>query len=440
MNAVQPTNGGSGDAFIVMLSPTGSALLYSTYLGGSGNDYAFGVALDSQGNAHICGDTSSANFPITNAFQARYGGGTSDGFVAKLNTMGNALVYCSYFGGSNNDSAGAIAVDAQGNGYVGGSTRSADFPTKAPFQSRLGGITDGFFAKFGPEGALLFSSYFGGSTNASSGGSGDDRVFGIAVGRSGDVYLAGDTGCDDLPTTKAIQPQNMSAPSNGGLQPDNAFVTRYNPASNSLMFSTYLGGSEYSGAGYLTLDTDENVYVVGSNNSSDFPITADAIQPSFGGGSPDIIGNLPNDVFLSVLSSDGGTLIYSSYLGGSGGDQTSAVALDQAGNLYLTGQTVSIDFPVQNPILPYLGQQAAFVVKFSPIVVPPPVMQIGRSGTSVIITWPVTSLGFAVESMSILTPSNTWLAVTNSVITVADRNTVNLEASGSRQFYRLHKP
>jgi hypothetical protein len=427
VSAVQPNFGGGtgfGDAFILKLSPDGSALVYSTYLGGKGDDAAFGVAVDSSGNAYVCGSTASENFPTTNAVQPKYGGGgnllAGDVFIAKMNSTGTALIFSTYLGGSNDDRASAIMLDEQGSAYVGGLTASDDFPTKSPFQPNRAGGNDGFLAKLSPTGdTLVFSSYIGGSAH--------DQIASIALRPDGDIYLAGPTVSGDFPTANALQPQN-----NGD---QDGFVARYKPASNSLVFSTYLGGSGYDTAGGLVLDAGNDIYVAGFTASTDFP-TVDALQPSFAGGSGPY-----GDAVLSVLSSDGSRLIYSSYLGGSGSEAAWGLSLDHDGNVYLSGQATSTDFPIQNPIVPnpFTGQYSAFVVKFTPIGTTLPALKVIRSGDTLLITWPASVSGAVLESAALL-PAPTWTAVLPQPVVIGDQNAVTVDIEGQARFYRLRKP
>jgi hypothetical protein len=227
----QAANAGGGlDAFVTKLNAAGSALIYSTYLGGaSGPEDAFGIAVDTAGNAYVAGATGSTDFPTVNPLQAANGGGVNDAFVAKLNASGSALIYSTYLGGSLADTASGIAIDAAGNAYVGGFTASTNFPTASPLQAASGGGPgDAFVAKLNAAGsALVYSTYLGGS--------GSDRVSGIAVDGAGNMFVAGETSSTDFPTASPLQ-----AVYGGG---GDAFVTKLNAAGSALIYSTYLGGS-----------------------------------------------------------------------------------------------------------------------------------------------------------------------------------------------------
>src|SRR5438874_1208469 len=181
-----------GDAFVTKLNASGSALLYSTYLGGNSEDDGNGIAVDAAGSAYVAGLTTSTDFPTANPLQSK-NAGSSDVFVAKLNASGSALIYSTYLGGSSSDFAFGIAVDSSGNAYVTGHTASTDFPTANPLQSKNAGSSDVFVAKLNASGsALIYSTYLGGSSS--------DFAFGIAVDSSGNAYVTGQTASTDFPT------------------------------------------------------------------------------------------------------------------------------------------------------------------------------------------------------------------------------------------------
>jgi len=264
--------GGSADAFVAKLNAAGSALVYSTYLGGEGGDCGQGIAVDSYGNAYVTGYTDSFDFPTVNPFQATDKGFTT-AFVAKLNAAGSALVYSTYLGGSLSDTAFSdvaygIAVDASGNAYVTGSTNSTDFPTVNPLQSTCvpalppGYCNTAFVSKLNAEGsALVYSTYLGGSHY--------DLATGIAVDSSGNAYVTGYTTSTDFPSVNPLQATNNS-PDGGEF--GTAFVASVDPAGSALTYSTYLGGniSDY-GLG-IAADSSSNAYVTGYTESTDFPI------------------------------------------------------------------------------------------------------------------------------------------------------------------------
>src|SRR5204862_384833 len=220
---------GAADAVVTKLNPTGSALVYSTYLGGSSSDAGYGIAVDAAGNAYVTGGTGSTDFPTTiGAFQTTKGGGFRDAFVTKLNPTGSALVYSTYLGGSGDDYGEGIKLDTPGNAYVTGGTGSTDFPTTAgAIQTTFGGGGgfgcggDAFVTKLNPTGsALVYSTYLGGS--------GNDYGYGIAVDTLGNAYVTGVTFSTDFPTTPGAI-QTTFGGGGGFFRGGDAFVTKLNP-------------------------------------------------------------------------------------------------------------------------------------------------------------------------------------------------------------------
>jgi hypothetical protein len=351
--AFQSTVSGTG-AFVTKLNASGSALVYSTYLGG-GQTLGTGIAVDAAGNAYITGKTWSVLFPTTpGAFQPTKGGGggTSTAFVTKLNPTGTALVYSSYLGGSGSDGGNGIAVDAAGNAYVTGYTRSTNFPTTAgAFQRTFNGIYDNaFVTKVNVTGtALVYSTYLGGRTVA--GQFSGNQARGIAVDTAGNAYVTGDTVSTAFPTTPGAFQRTL-----GSSHGPNAFITKLNAAATALVYSTYLGGSGYDQGFGIAVDAAGNAYVTGSGFSTDFPITPGAFQRTLGGSF---------DAFVTKLNATGTALVYSTYLGGSGTDFGFGIAVDGAGNAYVTGATTSTDFPTTSGAFQRTlgGSWGAFVAK-----------------------------------------------------------------------------
>jgi len=343
---IQPTNHGAGDAFVAKLSAGGSALVYSTYLGGSGIDYGRSIAVDSAGNAYVTGYTSSTDFPTVNPLQPTNHGGPPwcpcDGFVAKINAAGSALVYSTYLGGNSDDGPHHIAVDGFGNAYVTGETYSTDFPTVNPIQATLHGVQDAFVSKLSADGSgLVYSTYLGGKQT--------DFGHGIAVDGSGNAYVTGYTNSSDFPTLNPLQANK------GGGQ--DAFVAKLNATGSALLYSTYLGGSANDEGIGIAVDQSGNTYVTGYTLSADFPL-ANPLQTTNRGLA---------DAFVAELNPDGSALTYSTYLGGSSNDYGYGVAVDVLGNVYVTGRTSSRDFPTADPIqTANHGHYDAFVAKLSP--------------------------------------------------------------------------
>ncbi len=326
-NPLQAALAGPQDAFVSKLNPAGSALVYSTYLGGSGSELGQDIAVDDAGNAYVVGETDSTNFPTTASPLQAANAGDSDAFIAKLNPEGSALVYSTYLGGTDFERGNGIAVDAAGNAYVSGRTNSTDFPTANPLQAAFGGGTfDAFVTKLNPAGsALVYSTYLGGSEL----GFGSD----IAVDDGGNAYVTGRTRSTDFPVTAGAF---QTSKAEGGAD---VFVTKLSASGSELVYSTYLGGTRFDIAFTIALDASGNAYVAGATASTDFP-TANPLQAAFGGGN--------RDGFVTKLNANGSALVYSTYLGGSG-DETTIITVDAFDNVYVAGDTSSTDFPTVSP-------------------------------------------------------------------------------------------
>jgi hypothetical protein len=417
VNAYRPTKSPdyNPDVFVTKLNSNGSALVYSTYLGGGSTDWGNGIDVDKDGNVYVTGYTTSNDFPLWYPLYT-YHGHQQDVFVTKIRDGGGSLVYSTLLEGNAMDIGTAIATDEGGYAFVTGYTRSSNFPTENSLQTYQGG-TDVFVTELNSLGTrLVYSTYLGGTgddvatgidtyitedkhyeytyvtgyTNSSNfptqnplhtfkgdfdafvtkikliasgitlaystylGGSSEDRANGIVVDQIANAYVTGSTSSTDFPTHSPFQAYNKG-------QTD-AFLTKINDATLDLGYSTYLGGSSSDGAMAVALDQVGNAYVTGSTNSSDFPILN---QPPMNGGTW--------DVFVSKFFSDGSALGYSlGDLGGSYWDEGLDIAVDQAGNAYITGYTRSSNFPTKNALYPDPGGSGtssaandAFVVKLS---------------------------------------------------------------------------
>ncbi len=455
-NAYFSTYKGNGDIFIVKIGSNGG-LIFSTYLGGSKLDSATSIAVDRSGNSYITGFTSSNDFPTKNGFNTFYSG-NKDAFVAKFNDIGG-LVFSTYLGGSASDSATSIAVDNSGNSFVTGSTSSNDFPTKNAFNDTFSGITDAFIAKFNGIGSLVFSTYLGGSdfdygykivvavsgnfyitgitysknfptkNNIYSSSGYPDHVFvskfsdkgelllssaiqlpninfdvyskliinidskgnfyvvgksifnsntiffkfdhlgkvisriylsgqfyikgnGISVDKNGNTYITGDFEKFSINNTNIAVPNNSF--NRTFVNSIDIFVLKLNSEGKKL-FITYLGGSGFDNSSSIAVDSEGNIYVTGSTNSSNFP-TKNAFNSSYSSNT---------DAFITKLNSTGG-LVFSSYFGGTLMDIGNSIAVDSAGFSYVTGITYSRDFPTKNAYSDKFGSGAdAFVAKFN---------------------------------------------------------------------------
>ncbi len=346
---------GSSDAFVTKLTPSGNALAYSTYLGGSSSDSGLGIAVDASGSAYVTGDTFSTNFPTANPlFGDTNGIGNGDVFVTKLTSSGNALAYSTYLGGSDFDVGHALAIDASGAVYVTGHTASTNFPTVNPLLGDTDGLGsfDAFVTKLAPSGsAIVFSTYLDGEVDVSFSESGSA----IAVDSTGHVYVTGFTDAVDFPTANPL----FGDPGDGGNR--DAFVAKLASDGSGLVYSTYLGGIDDDTASGVAVDATGAVCVVGNTRSPNFP----TVNPLFG----DTNGFGDYDAFVARLAPAGNALVYSTFLGGSGGDTGAAIAVDASGSAYVTGDTFSTNFPTVNPLFGDtngFGDQDAFVSAFTP--------------------------------------------------------------------------
>jgi hypothetical protein len=311
------------DGFVFKLNAAGSALAYSTYLGGTDTDSPRAITVDGAGSAYVVGETPSPDFPTTAGAFRRTSAGQYDMFVTKLNPSGTALTYSTFLGGTQVDDGAAVAVDAGGNAYAVGFTSSTDFPTTpSAFDSTANGGFDTTLTKLNPAGsALVYSTYLGGQ--------GFDTGGDVAVDSGGNAYVAGGTSSTDYPTT----------PGAFDTTPDGSdgFVTKLNAAGSAAVYSTAFGGSGGDSASGIVLDSAGDAWLAGSTTSSDFPVSADAADPSFNGGT--------TDALIAELNASGSALPYATFLGGSQSEGANDIGRDSAGNLYVTGITFSMDFP-----------------------------------------------------------------------------------------------
>jgi uncharacterized repeat protein (TIGR01451 family) len=344
-----PNKAGLSDIFVTKIAANGGGIIYSTYIGGSGQDRGDGIAVDSNGSAYVVGrvDSSSTDFPTTpGVIGPTYRGGDFDGVAFKLNPQGNGLAYSTYIGAEDNDSTEGVAVDANGNAYLTGGSRSQGFPvTASGFQSTRSGDTDAYLMKLNSTASgLLYSTYLGGA--------GTDRGSGVAIDSNGNAYIAGYTAAQDFPTQDAFQN------SSGGSF--DAFVAKIDTNANgaaSLIFCSYLGGTGDDKAYGVAIDNGgNNIYVTGQTSSNNFPLQSPA-QPAFGGSF---------DAFIAKISSTGAK-VYATYLGGSGDDRGTGIAVNAAGEAYVTGFTSSTNFPTVTPLqIANGGGFDAFVAKLNP--------------------------------------------------------------------------
>jgi uncharacterized protein (TIGR03437 family) len=374
----------STDCVVTKLSAAGNGLVYSTYLGGTGEDSCLGMALDSQGFVYLTGATQDPfGFPFSDNAPKRTSGGFMDAFIVKLNQTGTQVVYGTLFGGRDIDSGIAIAVDAQGAAYITGQTTSFDLPvTTGALQRTLAGVGtspaarlgDAYVAKLNPDGGTFqYVTYLGGRN--------EDIGMGIAVDAQGNAYVVGNTLSDTFPTTTgAFQTTYKGLGGNQYFPGGDAFVAKINSTGTALLYSTYLGGSKDDWAVGVAVDSGGKVWVSGATLSSDFPVSADAAQSKYGGGNP--IAKFPTgDAWVAQLDVAGASMVYGTFLGGKADEYATSVVLDSAGNAYLTGSTFSSDFPVTATALQkgnggtnynFLPVGDAFIAKVSLVATPPP--------------------------------------------------------------------
>ena len=347
-----PTIQGGYDAFVAKLTPDGTALVYSTYLGCAADEFGTGIAVDNMGNAYVTGFTNSNNCPALTTLQPIYGGGSSDAFIAKFQPNG-LIVYATYLGGNGADVAYSIAVDSLGNAYVTGYTDSTNLVTVNATQGALAGGLDAFVAVLNSTAdTLTFSTYLGGADN--------DYGRGIAVDGSGRIYVTGRTDSLNFPTTlNALQPSHGSCV---GCDPSgfaDAFITQFPPGGGFLRNSTYLGGQRFDEGTAIAVEPGNPpggphvVYVTGTTASSNFPTTLGAFDASY---------NLGADAFVVKYDSfpSTGVLLYSSYLGGGDHEEGLGIAVDGVSNIYITGHTSSANFPTVNSLQAFAGPAGPF--------------------------------------------------------------------------------
>ncbi len=325
-------------------------LSYSTYLGGTTNQFLGGIAADSAGFAYVAGFTNSTTFPtVTGSFQTVLSNSSGNAFITKLKQDGTGVVYSTFLGGTGTtgDSAHAIAVDATGDAYIVGFTSSSDFPLKANAYQSVNKGGGGFFSELDPTGStLLYSTYLSGS--------GTDRLNAIALGSNGNAFITGSTTSTDFPVVIATALQNTNNVT--GSQIGTAFLSRIDPTQSgvpSLVYSTYLGGSKEDAGLGVAVDSAFNAYVTGYTSSTNFP------QPATRNGFQQALKNTSGNAFVARIdTTQPSLLVYSTYLGGSAngqgsspGDVGTAIAVPPAGGVaYLTGYTYATDFPTVAPL------------------------------------------------------------------------------------------
>ncbi len=336
VNAYDSTHNGNRDCFVTKFAADGQSLVYSTYLGGTSDDYGTSIDVES-GYAYVTGYTKSSGFPTANAYNATFGG-DEDCFVTKIAVDGESLVYSTFIGRAGMERGQSIAVE-NGNPYITGLTASSNFPTANAFDSTFNGASDCFVIKLATDGqALTYSTFLGGTAG--------DYGYGIAVD-GGSAYVTGYTYSTGFPTANPYDSTH-----NGGTQ--DCFVTKLATNGMSLIYSTFLGGNGYDRGLGIAVESG-HAYISGLTTSSDFP-TVNAYFLTYGGS---------YDCFVTEFAIDGQSLVYSTYLGGADLDESTGIAVD-LGHVYVTGRTVSVDFPTVNAYdSTYNGGYDIFVTSFA---------------------------------------------------------------------------
>ena len=317
-------------------------IVYSTFLGGTGVESGYGIAVDTAQSVYVAGSTASTDFPLTGG-QNINRGGASDAFVVKYSPAGNTIEFSNYIGGSGADIATSVGVDTAGNILVAGNTDSVNFPTRTPLQSVLGGKRDSFLLKISTSAGLVYSTFLGGFE--------DDETFGLVV-HGENVVVCGMTRSTNFWASGGLQPAYMGGVTDGWIFKMNATGQR--------LWSTYLGGSGDDAVNDVAVDTAGHVYVTGSTTSLGFPVTAGAYQPVIRGRSP-----FPADTFVTKIHVDGTQFLYSTYLGGTAFDEGTGIAVHSDGTAYVTGDTESVDFPTLNPLQGPPGNRDVFLTKIN---------------------------------------------------------------------------
>jgi hypothetical protein len=411
--AFQSTRRGEADAFVTLLNPEGSDLVFSSYLGGTRSDYGHSIVTDAQSNIVIAGRTASLNFPVTNAVQSAHAGGRPfDWFITKIAPVGTNLLISTYLGGRDQEGESRMAVDPEGSIYIAGSVGWDRTWTAV--------------AKLGSSGTdIAFMR-----TNVL-----DAKCAGMTLDSKGAIYLTGLT----LPTYPPIPTTPGAFQSDPGSEVD-AFVGKLTPDGTAFEYLARLGGAAGDRGNAIVVDRSGNAYVSGNTESADFP-TRESIQAE----------NHGSDAFVLKLDPYGSLLLWSTYLGGiddgsgaNGRDEALAITLSADGAIVVAGHASSPDFPMENPFQsergrapPYVAWDA-FVAK---IVDPQPAaVQITRSGTMVTISWSVSAAGFTLESTDSLAPAPNWQPEPTAPEIVGDHNVVTLEIGAGPRFFRLKKP
>jgi uncharacterized protein (TIGR03437 family) len=331
LNPFQQTSGISYQAIVIKFSPSKNAVVFFAVVGGQvGDTYGNNIAVDSAGAVYITGQTTALDLATVNPVQPQFGGLFFDAFASKISPDGRKLVYSTYLGGRSNEEAYGLAVDTNGSAFIVGTTGSPDFPLANAFQSQMNGFATAFLTKLSPDGGkLVFSTFFGGTVH--------EAGWDVALDNAGNPVIVGFTSSPDFPVKNAYQAKLLAQTS--------GYVTKFTSDGQSLIYSTLLSGASGTSVAYrVAVDSSGNSYIAGTTSSPDFPVK-NPIQSAYGGGQW--------DVFVSKLAAAGDQLIYSTYLGGSDIDNVDRIIVDENGSAFVTGETISPDFPLKDSLMPY---------------------------------------------------------------------------------------
>lgn len=432
MNSLFNTTVGiyDADAFVAELNTNGSALIFSTYLGGTNTDIADGIALDGDGNIYLTGLTGSGDFPTTNALpgQTAFSGGLFDAFVTKLAPGGTSLIYSTFLGGPGLDEGQGIAADTNGFAYVTGFTGSTNFLiTTNAFDAVLNHSEnlisyDGFVTKLSPGGSLVYSTFLGGTN--------DDYGYRIRTDGLGNAYVAGTTLSQDFLNTISNVPglQQIGSPA---IVSFDAFLTKLDPTGVPV-FSTVFGGDSTDIAWDLAVDGQGNTFLVGNTYSTNFPAT-NVFAPFTGTNSGF------SDVFVTAINSNATAVLYSAYLGGWTNDWGYGIAVDAESSAYIVGNTYSTNFPTSAaPFQGFLdGTSDAFIAK---IRLADPPLSLAVAGDTLLVSWPATASDFVLESATNLLAPVNWLPVGKAPLLSNGSYRVTLPATNAAALFRLRRP
>jgi hypothetical protein len=413
------------DAFVTKLNASGSSLDYSLYLGGSRAEQCYGISVDSAGQAYVVGGTTSSNLFRLNAAQTNYGGG-EDAFIAKLNAAGQVL-YCTYFGGTNQDRGINIMGDAAGFATIVGFTRSVNFPVTNAIQSNLNQSSnlttarDAFVARFTPDGVPVYSTFWGGIA--------DDQGSGLALDAMANAVVTGWTSSTNFFVTSNSLPTAVIS-----NRTSREFFVSSLDLSGAPLYSLIFGGTASDESRDVAVDLDGNIIVVGNTSSTNLPTTNTVgFLTTTNAGS--------NDVFVVQFSPGGDSLLYSVYLGGRRDDTGYGVAVDPSGNAYVVGRTASTNFPTTNSpgVAPFTRSQGSFDAFLAKVSIPP-VLALTMGGDELEVSWPAFNPEYVLESSVANGGSNAWQVVEQPSSLDGGKHRVSVGVTNETRSFRLRKP